>query len=174
MGFGKDGRGAIVIEAREQALGTLASNTGLLIGTDVAITEDFRMLKTEISAVVHTNTLGELGSLELYLVEGKLSLAEAEAAIESEGPLSRHDPTKEAIAERPVFRVGAGPVGGGTTPKEFHIADVMTGGPVCVAKPRWTWGETSSWSWMVYNRGAAPTTGASVNINAKSFGVWLH
>ncbi len=52
MGFGKDGLGVIIIEARLQAIGTLAQNTGILIGTKLATLERFRMLKSQIVATL--------------------------------------------------------------------------------------------------------------------------
>ncbi len=38
---------------------------------------------------------------------------------------------------------------------------------------RWTFSRTKSWNFFVYNLGAAITTGATVIIKAKSFGVWV-
>ncbi len=39
MGFGKDGLGVIINEARSQALGTLATDTGIFVGTKLATLE---------------------------------------------------------------------------------------------------------------------------------------
>ncbi len=83
MGFGKDGKGVIIMEKKEQALLTLAIDTGLFIATPLAILERFRMLKTELFATLTNVGAGELGGIQLYLVDGDLSLAEAEAAIEA-------------------------------------------------------------------------------------------
>ncbi len=52
MGFGKDKKGSILMESRSQALGALAADAGILIGTKLALTEDFRMLKSNVHAMV--------------------------------------------------------------------------------------------------------------------------
>ncbi len=172
MGFGKDGKGAIIMESRSQALGALGFNTGILIDTKLAITEDFRMLKSIVNVSVTGLTLAEGSGLQLYLADGALTLAQIEAKIEQSGPLSRHDPPLEAIAERFVKLV-AGARGGGSEAAQVMFADAMNNGVGIVTKPRWTFGATKSWNWVIYNRFAAITTGANVNLNAENFGVWV-
>ncbi len=174
MGFGKDGKGVIIMQDIEQTLGTLAQNAGLIIATAPAILERFRMLRSDLFAVVTNIVAGELGGLELYLADGDLTLAEIEAAIELNGPLGPNDTVNEAIAQRPVFRVGANGLttDGSANSEAIHLLNEM-GGPLLSVKPRWTFARTKSWNWVVYNNGPAPTTGASVKINAKNFGVWV-
>ncbi len=171
MGFGKDGKGVIIIESRPQAIGTLAHQTGLFIGTKLAILKDFRMLKSELTVVINSVTAGDLLGLALYLVDGDLSLAEAEAAIESNGPVGPNDSVAMAIAERFVKLVGL--VDHNELNTEVQLEDAATGAPMITVKPQWTFTTTKSWNWMLYNKGAAPTTGASALLQAKSFGVWL-
>ncbi len=169
MGFGKDGMGVIIKQSISQAILTLATDTGLLITAKPATLERFRMLKTEVYANVEG--LSEQGrSLSLWLADGDLSLAEIEEAIElTAGPLGPNDPVNAAIAERPVWFLGS--VGGGTP--SAHVHDREANGTLCVLKPRWTFARTKSWNFVLYNIGAAPTTGATINLRVKNFGVWV-
>ncbi len=175
MGFGKDGMGVILKQSISQAILTLANDTGLLITAKPATLERFRMLKSEIVAVVEGITAGELGALTLWLADGDLSLTEIEEAIElTAGPLGPNDPVNDAIAERPVWFVGMleNGAGSGAAP-ERGFRDKDTNGPLCVMKPRWTFARTKSWNFVAYNMGAAPTTGAVINLRVKNFGVWV-
>ncbi len=161
------------MEKKEQALLTLAIDTGLFIATPLAILERFRMLKTELFATLTNVGAGELGGIQLYLVDGDLSLAEAEAAIEANGPVGPNDRITEAVVERPVFKVGGVSRAPGAQSQEgLHLTN-PTGGPMLSINPRWTFARTKGWNWMVYNNGPAPTTGTLLKIQAKSFGVWV-
>ncbi len=171
MGFGKDGKGVIITETRTNALGTLGGSTGIFVGTKLATLERFRMLKSEVSLTVTDVTGDEANGLSLYLVDGDLSLAEAEAAIENNGPLGPNDTVSADVAMRPVFRVegqvdmaGADPIATGA---------VNTGLLQGKINPRWTFARTKSWNWMVYNKGSGLTTGSTAVIHAKDFGVWV-
>ncbi len=173
MGFGKDGTGAIITEQRTQLLGALSPSTGIIVGTKLAITKDFRDLKVEVSAAVTDLTAGEGEALQLYLVNGDLTLAEFEESIEINGPLDRFDTVGDERAMRYSTVVGGSeqPDPAGT---QVIMRDAHTNAPVCVAKPRWTFGELKSWNWIIYNSGLdALTTGASVRVKAKHYGVWL-
>ncbi len=169
MGFGKDGQGVIIRESRSQVLGTLANQTGLLIGTKIATVERFRMLKTEVTSSVIDATAGELGGLVFGLADGDLTLAEIEAAIEVTGPLGPNDITSTNVAMRPVWFMGGITVPPGTDGLFLN----EEGGPTMESKPRWTFASIKSWNFFVYNMGAALTTGATVIIKSKSFGVWV-
>ncbi len=171
MGFGKDGKGVIIAESRSATLGTLGGSTGVFIGTKLAILERFRMLKSEVSLTVTNVTGDEAVGLGLYLVDGDLTLAEAEQAIETQGPLGPNDTVLAAQAMRSVFRVdeetfmaAADPVATGASNTALLIGKI---------NPRWTYSRTKSWEWMVYNRGSALTTGSTAIIHAKNFGVWV-
>ncbi len=170
MGFGKDNKGAIVWERRTQVLTTLADGTALIIGTKLAITDDFRMLKAQLKAFVDNITAGEAGGLLLGLANGDLTEAQIGDCIEAAGPLNKSDRDKAELAERAVFIVSQLAPDGGSdaTFKGEH------GGPIVEAKPRWTFTKGVSWNWFVYNSsGAALTTGAIVHIVSKNFGLWL-
>ncbi len=173
MGFGKDNKGVIISINISQALGTLGASTGILVGTKPAILERFRMLKTMLHADVKAVTAGEGGLLKLYLADGDLTLAEVEAQIEGTGPVGPNDPVGEALAERPVFFIGAIPNTGSNDATEYTFHDVNSNAPAIAAKPRWTFARTKSWNWVLYNVGAALATGSTVIVTGKVFGVWV-
>ncbi len=170
MGFGKDGKGVIIRESRSQAIGTLASQTALLIGTKLVTLERFRMLKVEMLASIIGATASELRGMWLGIADGDLSVTEIEEAIEANGPLGPNDTVIAATAERWVMMLGMVEETGATV-RAFDKAD--SGGHLLTLNPRWTFSRTKSWNYFLYNMGEAPTTGSSVLIRAKSFGVWV-
>ncbi len=169
MGFGKDGKGVIIRESRSQALATLGNNVAILIGTNLATLERYRMLKAEVYASVTTLTTTEGTGLLIGLADGDFTLAEIEAAIENSGPVGPNDDVEEHISDRPVWFMGAVDRETGVT----ALFENETGGHMLVIKPRWTFARTKSWNFFVYNMGPQLTTGASVNLRVKSFGVWV-
>ncbi len=170
MGFGKDGKGVIMRETRSQTIGTLAAQSGLIIGTNIPTLERFRMLKTEVLAAITGLTAGEEQGLYIGLADGDLDLAEIEAAIELDGPLGPNDSVTESIAERWQQWLGSAHADALETECIFLNAE---GGYMLNATPRWTFARTKSWNWFLYNLGAAFTTGATVHIRCKNFGVWV-
>ncbi len=171
MGFGKDGKGVIIVESRTQALLTLANATGILIGTKLDTVERFRMLKAKIICNLRSMTGMEGNRLVLYLADGDLTLAEIEQMIEGNGPLGPNDVVGMERAERPVFPVsavfdcsGADPIASGSTNNSTMITTL---------EPRWTFAPTKSWNWVLYNNGIALTTAMTATIRIKSFGVWV-
>ncbi len=169
MGFGKNGTGVIIRENRVQALGALSASAGVIIGTKLATLERFRMLRNECVASLTALTSGEGTALLMVLADGQFTLAEVEAAIEANGPLGPNDTVTEDIADRPVWFSGAVDRETGTE----AIFENENGGHMLVLKPRWTFARTKSWNYIVYNLGDNLTTGASVRIRSKSFGVWV-
>ncbi len=169
MGFGKDGKGVIIRQSLNQAIGTLAAQVSLLIGTKPATLERFRIIKAEIYATITGATSGELNGMFLGLADGDFSNAEIEAAIEANGPQGPNDQVGEELAERFIMMFGATDRETGTE-LVFHNDH---GGHIMSETVRWTFARTKSWNWFIYNMGAAPTTGASVIIRAKLFGVWV-
>ncbi len=169
MGFGKDGKGVIIKETRSQAVGTLANSTVLIIGTNIATVERFRMLKTQVMASITGVTAGNANGYYFGLADGDLSLTEIEQGIETIGPLGPNDIVTNAFAIRPIWILGG--------IKQQNNTEVLfeneTGGSVLVGTPRWTFASIKSWNFFIYNMGAAPTTGSTVDIRVKSFGVWV-
>ncbi len=173
MGFGKDQKGTIVYETRSQSLGTLGAGTSIIVGTKLAITDGYRMLKSQVKAVIDGLTATESKGFSFYLAHGDLSITEIDEAIELNGPLGRQAVVETERSMRPVFLVGAA---GQQHPSalEAVILDLMTGAPVCTTKPRWTWDKDTGWNWVVRNTsGSNLTTGATCRLEAKSWGIWL-
>ncbi len=171
MGIGKKGNVAIVMENREQALGALANSAGILLGTKIALTEDYRMLKSRMVCTIRTLTGGEGGGLGLYLINGDLTLSEAVAKITQTGPTNRGARTEQEIAERFVRLVGM--TEGISADTEHVMKDVNTNAPCVMAKPRWTFLKNTSWQWLIFNHGTLLTTGATAEIFNEAFGLWL-
>ncbi len=169
MGFGKDGKGVIIRENRTQALGALSNGDLILIGTNLGTLERFRMLRNEAFATVGSLTTGEGTGLLFGLADGDLSATEVDEAIETQGPLGPNDRIAEAITERPVWFAGAFDRETGTE----GIFENENGGHMLVLKPRWTFARTKSWNFFVYNLGNNLTTGSTVRMRSKSFGVWV-
>lgn len=75
MGFGKDGKGAIIHEQDFFALAGLAGQALITSDGSVLLDNDFRILKTELTAVLTGATSLEGAGLLLYMHEGDLTLA---------------------------------------------------------------------------------------------------
>lgn len=167
MPFGKNNRGVIIREDLNQVLGALGSGTGILVaGGKVAITEDFRLMKSHIYAIIHGLTAGEgIHSLLLGIANADLSLAEIEEALELNGPQQKSDRIETEKAERYVEIIGRF-VGDDVGTTRLHLDRKF--------KAKWSFMSDEGWVFFVYNQdGAALTTGATVRIKCKHFGVWL-
>ncbi len=169
MGFGKDGKGVIFRQSDQIVLSTLAAKSMLKQTNDPALTDSFRLIKSEGSASLQgaTKVEGD-GPVELWLVSDELSIAEI---VETIGSLAGQPKSREAIVEneqamRPVFYLGMmefAPIGiGGKTWLEW--SKVI----------RWTFGDGQSFILGAWNAGTgALTTGASLNFRHTAYGVWV-
>lgn len=175
MGFGKDGKGAIVKEQTVVTLGALAAKDAAGNDSAVVLDMDFRILRSDITATIVGLTSGEGAGLILYMTEGDLSVSESEVNIEQNGPLRLGQQIEEEVASRWVRRIAATlEVEGQTTVPMVN----KYGGPLLEATPRWTFrrgrtGTEGGWNWVVYNDGVVLTTGATVGILATHYGVWV-
>ncbi len=165
--------GVIIMESRIQTLGTLNAATALLIGTKIALTDAFRMLKAEIMVHMAGMTSGEQSRLALYLCHGDLSLSEIAGALAANGPPARGDIEAALRTKRPIFLVGQF-VQSGATGTTGHLSDMKTGSAVGVIKPRWTFPDGGvGWNWVIWNFGNNLATGGSVQIQSKAYGLWV-
>lgn len=167
MGFGKDKRGQILYDSASYALGTLADQTALKIGSRYAglIEEDFRISRIELWASWNTIGADDEGPLYLGLACNELSSAEIKECIES-APLLRSDRVEIEEAERPVW------------PFEIlHTIGNRESGRTVVhleRKINWTFSNPDGWTYWVYNdSGIALTTGSGLVVFAKIWGVWV-
>ncbi len=171
MGFGKDGKGAIIRESQSVTLGALARLAGVsLVGP--AITEDFRLLKSVIHATCESITAGEGAGMSLYISNGELSTAERELAIETTGPLDRNDRLLMEQAERFVKLIGVVDTVAGAD-GIITFRDPVTNGPVLTPATRWTFNNPEGWDFLFYNTGPALTTGGAGVVIGQHFGVWV-
>ncbi len=175
MAFGKDGKGAIVKERTALTLAGLAFGSLVMGDSDVLLDMDFRILKSDITAVIRGLTSTEGNGLVLYMAEGDLTQAESEANIELDGPRRLGDQVSEEVASRWVRRVG---ITLGDSVNTERVFSGKHGGGLLEMTPRWTFrrGRTvgnGGWNWGVFNSGATLTTGAVVDIVATHYGVWV-
>ncbi len=176
MGFGKDGKGAIVKEQVTITLAGLAGQDFVAATSGVVLDMDFRILKSEITAVITNITSLEGIGLILYMFEGSLSAAEAEINIEQNGPLRLGLQAEEEIASRWVRRVAI--AGAPTVNETERLMLNENGGGLLKLTPRWTFrrgrtGADGGWNWGVYNDGVTLTTGAVVRLLCTHYGVWV-
>ncbi len=176
MGFGKDGKGAIVKENTSITLAALAGQDSVQADSDVALDSDFRILRSDITAVVRGITSLEGVGLILYMSEGDLDAASVEENIEQDGPLSPGDQDLEEIASRWVRRVGI--TTGPTVNETERVFRGVANTALLSIEPRWTFrrrrtSTQGGWNWDVYNSGVTLTTGAIVQILATHYGVWV-
>lgn len=168
-GFGKDGKGVILQFVVTQALGTLAALTPIIVGTKPALVTRFRILKAELVATVIGLTGGEGDGLVLYLVDGQYDIAEINAMIENGLPLGPNDSVLGETALRFNKRMGV-------TSHEISNEAIFHGkqnSPIMEETVRWTFEKAESMNLVVYNMGVVLTTGATVQIAVKYFGVWV-
>ncbi len=176
MGFGKDGKGAIVKEKTTLTLGALAADDTVLADSAVQLDMDFRILKSDITAVAKGVTSLEGQGLVLYMTEGDLSASEVEVNIEQNGPVRLGQQIEEELASRWVRRVGI--TIGPTVNETERVFRNKYGGGLLEINPRWTFrrGRTATeggWNWVAYNSGETITTGATVVILCTHYGVWV-
>ncbi len=176
MGFGKDGKGVIVHEQTVITLAGLAGQDLALANSAVVLDHDFRILKTELTAVLTGITSLEGAGLILYMAEAELTAAQIEANIELNGPIAPRDTDAMEIASRWVRRVA---VSGNDTVNNTERAMYNDkGGAIITVTPRWTFhrrrtATDGGWNWSIYNDGVTLTTGAVCRILATHFGVWV-
>ncbi len=168
MGFGKDGKGVIIREANEITLGALASRAAVKNDAGLALTDDFRMLRSEIRWAIEgaTQVDGD-GPIALGIANDILSVAEIAACLNVDGPLGPNDRPTAELAERGVFLFGE-PIAFKPTSAGDETEGVME------LKQRWTYNNPAGWAFFGYNMGSgALTTGGIIRLNMIHYGVWV-
>ncbi len=172
MGFGKDGKGAIIREDVTLAHTTFTARTAQkLAGLSGLITKNFRMLKVEVMAHIQGLTAGEADMLAFGICNGELTNGEIAECLQPNGPRDRNDRVLTERAERYVTILAyAGPKDNDQL-KCFYTGKL--GERLIVHKPRWTFSEPEGWSWFVYNNGTTLTTGSLSSVVATIYGIWV-
>ncbi len=171
MGFGKDGKGAMLRErVVDGALGALGSSAAVLFG-GLALTEDFRLLKSEVVALVNNLTTTQGEGLIFGICNGELSATEVDECIEAAGPLDRNDRVSSERAMRNVKILGVLKKNAGADGEGFFEDEGGT--RILRSKHRWTYSNPEGWDWFIINIGGSLTTGATLQIQATHYGVWV-
>lgn len=162
MGFGKDGRGTILYDRKEFALGALAAQDVIAAsgGYTNLIEDGFRIIKGEFYIIYNAGAVSD--AVVVGIASGELDASQIEEAIEAR-PTNSSDVPEAERTMRPVWPLA-----------EFHAAN----GPVnkTVFKTlRWSFNDSSAWSYWAYNpyEAAGLVDGGTVTIFAKLYGVWV-
>ncbi len=165
-GFGKDGRGQVLIENSVHALGALGALDVVSFNSkiDSARERGFRVTKMQICSSFSAKTAAEGGIMFGLAVE--LSAAEIEECIEAD-PQSPNDVPDAEEAMRPVFPLGqAG---------QAQTSNVLNNGNFYEINLNWSIPEGAGLDWWYYNMSSgALTTGTTFRHWTKVFGVWLN
>ncbi len=165
MGFGKDGKGAIIRERIEIDLGALASQTAILATAGgVTLEDDFRIVKTEYH--IFTDNFVNGNAFIIGLADGHLTTSQIGACIAANAPNEQADRPGIELAERPVWLLE----------NILHTSALES--PYAMAQGekvfRWTFNDAEGWEWFAYNPLDGSLGGDSqVIILAKHFGVWV-
>ncbi len=171
MGFGKNNTGVIIREDIDGVPGALV-NGAVDVAGGPSLTEDFRLLKSEVTCSIRGLTGPQGEGLLLGIANGELTSAEIAECLSVNGPVDRNDRLAIEKAERFCKIFGAtGPnKGDGSTTQTFYGID---GGPLMEVKPRWTFSDPEAWNWFIYNNGLVLTTGSTYQLLITNYGVWV-
>lgn len=163
MGFGKDGKGAIIRELGTITLGALGSTVSVKSGSQLAIEEDFRIIKSSVLLKVEGMT-GNEGPVIIGIADNELTVAEISECLVTDGPLNRSDRGKQEEAERAVFPICI-----------VQNENEMPNNGMPIEKTlRWTFSNTDGWTFFAFNMTTgALTTGGTVYFFATHYGVWV-
>ncbi len=166
MGFGKNNTGVIIRSKETIALATLAVDTAIKFTSGVSITEDFRMLKSQVWAHIDGLTSGEGDGLLIGICNGDLTVTQIKDALLADGPQDRNDKTRTDKANSLVRIFGS-------LNDLQHIFRGENGGHMLIDKPRWTFSNPEGWDYFVFNNGLQLTTGATAKLISTIYGLWL-
>ncbi len=165
MGFGKDGKGAILRENFSITVADLADQAVIKASSQISLDEDFRLIKVEylVSYEGHTST-----DLPIYVgvADNALSVTEIAECLNTQGPVDRNDFAASETAMRPCWsflQLDANAAG-----------DLPDSGASDERVFRWTFSNPEGWVWYAHNRaGVQLQTGTVIRGHAKYFGVWV-
>ncbi len=153
-----------VINKSSITIATLAKNTGI-ISASPALTRGGKMLSYSANGGLNGATLGD-GPLIFGVMSGDLTLAELEAYLELEGPLTPADVTASEVASRGK-RIRVLGTLSASNPEVALDNRKMSGLRFAEAAET-----TNAWNTWVYNPGAAFTTGATLELVERVFVEW--
>jgi len=168
MGFGKDGKGMIILQADIITLANLADGTAVLQDNTANLTlvDDFRILKQEYFVGLNESIAAGDGPIYFGVANGELTVAEIAEVLAQTGPLNRNDAarTEQALRQVKILEVfGPQTAGGGQVPWKKGSWN-----------PRWTYSNPQGWNFFAFNQsGGVLVTGNVLRFRAKNFGVWV-
>ncbi len=172
MGFGKDGKGTIIKESVSIVLGALGQQD-VVVGAGPVITEDFRIIKTEVWGAITGLTSAEADGLYLGIANGDLNAGEIEESLEANGPLFPGQAVEQERAGRLTKMLGQFIPASAANDLSRMLVGPDGGAPVSKTI-RWTFGKSQGgWNWFVHNVGTVLTTGATLRLSAVHYGVWV-
>ncbi len=172
MGFGKDGKGAILREAvTVAALGTLALNTAIFFTGGIVVTDPFRMLKAICTGAIDGLTGGQAEGLYLGIAQGDQSVAEIAATLTNDGPVAHRSTDVADISEKPTWLFGYFERDAAGT--SANLRDFDSGGSAAICKQAWTYGSDIGWNFFIFNTSTALGAGATAKMVVTEYGVWV-
>ncbi len=162
----------IIKETQSLALGALAAGAAIVVAGP-SITDDFRIIKTEVHASLEGLTAGEGNNLLFGLANGDLGVTRIAASLAADGPLNASDRDKAAAAgDFTRYLSGSAQMADAGTVRHFPGG---YGGPIIEKTIRWTFSKGVGWAWYIFNNdGSALTTAASLRVVATHYGVWVN
>ncbi len=170
--FGKDNKGVIIKETQVLPLLGVAAAAAVSV-SGPGITDDYRIIKSELHASLEGLTAGEGNNLILGIANQDLSDAAIAASLVIDGPLNAADRDKAEAAGRFTRMLsGSNQMPDGGTIRHF-AGD--KGGPLIEKTIRWTFTKGIGWKWFIFNNdGSAITTGSNLRLIATHYGVWVN
>ncbi len=168
MGFGKDGKGAILREFVSIDLGTLAGSTVVKASANLVLQDDFRILKTEYLAFMEEDLADDGEAVFFGIADNELSIAEIAELLVLSGPLDRNDRLSTERAERPVWNCGLF--------KGVALPVLNNGMLIERSGKPWTFSNPEGWTWYAFNPTAAAlgdANASAIKIMATHYGVWV-
>lgn len=160
-----------VVEQVTFTISTLAARTGLVVPSP-QVTRGGRLLSSSIHGGIHGGTLGD-PQLVWGVSSADLSLAELEAFLELDGPLSPALIAEGEIASRGKYirSIGTMDPSPGSAGSVVSLENHSQKG---LAFPEVGEGSAGGWDWWVYNPAAATafTAGAIVDLQIRNFVEW--
>ncbi len=160
-----------VLEVRSFTIATLAARTGL-VSSGPVVTRGGRNLSVTISGGIEGGTAGD-PALVFGIMDGDLSLAELEAFLELNGPLSPALRAESEIATRGKFIRTLGTLSVNSSNSK-SIVDMINRSLSGLKFSESGEGANAGWDWWIYNSSptTAMTTGGIFGFQARHFVEW--
>ncbi len=170
--------GTIIREIQTVSLGTLADQAVIKL-TSLTLGEDFRILKSEITAgIVGFDDDSRMSGIILGIANNELTVAQIAEALQVNGPLNRNDSQGHERGSRWVKVLSQARLETRSPNAATGVTDLIFPGegnsPIIESKDRWTYSDPEGWCFFVLNNtGSVMVTGAQCRLLATHFGMWV-